>query len=236
MTVSSSSKSTTRSRQPIPASAPTASKTYTTHDFSQLIVACCSSVLVSLLYFALPDKISIGPQWLIAALTGIIVLILIAGLILHERMNVHYLIHFSVYALMAIDSLAVVGSLVLLMTHLPSFPSGKELLKPAILLWSCMVLVFSLWYWRVDGGGPIHRRHSGHIAGDFLFPQQANGNQGTWAAGFVDYLFLAFCSATALSPADVQPLSQRAKLLMMVEAVMSMLILVLLVARSVNIL
>ncbi|MDE3231027.1 MAG: hypothetical protein KGO05_14200, partial [Chloroflexota bacterium] len=69
----------------------------------------------------------------------------------------------------------------------------------------------------------------------FLFPQQQGGNKTGWRAGFVDYLFLAFCSATALSPADTDPLTRRAKLLMMIEAITSMLVLVLLLARFVNI-
>ena len=69
-----------------------------------------------------------------------------------------------------------------------------------------------------------------------MFPQQANRNDGTWAPQFVDYLFVAFTGATALSPADTYPLTPTAKLLMMTEAMLSLIIIVLLAARAVNIL
>jgi uncharacterized membrane protein len=94
--------------------------------------------------------------------------------------------------------------------------------------------MFSEWYWEMDGGGPVGRHHRGHMAQDFLFPQQQDGK--SFAPGFVDYVFLAFCFATAFSPADTVPLTQRAKLLVMAEALLSMLIITLLIARSVNIL
>ncbi len=102
-------------------------------------------------------------------------------------------------------------------------------------LWVSNVLVFASWYWEVDGDGPVKRHRSGHQAADFQFPQQQGGNRTGWRAGFVDYLFLAFCSATALSPADTMPLTRRAKLLMMVEAMLSMLVLLLIVARFTNV-
>ena len=95
--------------------------------------------------------------------------------------------------------------------------------------------MFATWYWEIDGGGPRKRLIAGHQAADFQFPQQIGGNTSGWAPGFIDYLFLAFCSATALSPADTMPLARRAKLLMMGEALISLLILFLLVARAVNI-
>jgi hypothetical protein len=94
-------------------------------------------------------------------------------------------------------------------------------------------LIFSVWYWEIDGDGPARRHVKGHSLADFLFPQYTIGV--TFAPGFVDYVFLAFNFATALSPADTAPLTPRAKLPMMAEALISLSILVLLVARSVNI-
>jgi uncharacterized membrane protein len=76
---------------------------------------------------------------------------------------------------------------------------------------------------------------AGHQAADFQFPQQVGGNQSKWEAGFIDYLFLAFCFATALSPADTPPLTRRAKLQMMVQALISLVIVVVLIGRSINI-
>jgi uncharacterized membrane protein len=107
-------------------------------------------------------------------------------------------------------------------------------LRAGVLLWLSNILVFAVWYWEIDGDGPVHRHQRGHPAADFLFPQQSMDRP--FAPGFVDYLFLAFGFATALSPADTAPLTPRAKLLMMSEALISITIIALLVARSVNIL
>ena len=113
---------------------------------------------------------------------------------------------------------------------------GSFLLRSAALLWITNILVFALWYWEFDGGGPHKRHKSGHQAADFMFPQQADGNKTGWVPEFVDYLFVAFTGATALSPADTLPLSRPAKLLMVTEAMLSLIIIVLLAARAVNIL
>jgi uncharacterized membrane protein len=104
----------------------------------------------------------------------------------------------------------------------------------AALLWFFNILVFALWYWELDGGGPWKRHLSGHQAADFLFPQQVSGN--SWVPHFLDYLFLAFTGATALSPADTFPLSRLAKTLMMIEAILSLTVVAVLAARAVNIL
>jgi hypothetical protein len=109
------------------------------------------------------------------------------------------------------------------------------LLRAAALLWASNILVFGLWYWQIDGGGPLKRHLSQHQAADFMFPQQAEGNPGRWVPHFLDYLFLAFTASTALSPADTFPLTRPAKMLMMVESIIAMTIIVLLAARAVNI-
>ncbi|HLY30848.1 MAG TPA: hypothetical protein VKQ36_07450, partial [Ktedonobacterales bacterium] len=138
-------------------------------------------------------------------------------------------------ALLVVVTVAQVGSIALLVINLPHLPKGGELLRAAGLIWGLNVLVFSVWYWETDGGGPARRRRMGHRAADFQFPQQANGDPGRWKPGFIDYLFLAFCTATALSPADTVPLTRLAKGLMIIESLISMLSLVLLIGRSINI-
>jgi hypothetical protein len=111
-------------------------------------------------------------------------------------------------------------------------------------LWITNILVFASWYWRLDAGGPRARELRGvHTDGAFLFPQmtlkhQAKhdmGQQG-WSPGFVDYLFLAFNTSTAFSPTDSPVLSSWAKILMMIQALISFATVVLLAARAVNIL
>jgi uncharacterized membrane protein len=130
----------------------------------------------------------------------------------------------------------MVGSIVLLIKTLPEHKEAPQsLLRSAAALWITNILVFALWYWRLDAGGPNQRDlRSHHHEGAFLFPQMTM-RHGTWSPQFVDYLFLAFNTSTALSPADTQALSRWAKLLMMAQALISLTIIVLLVARSVNI-
>lgn len=115
----------------------------------------------------------------------------------------------------------------------------KTLLLSAVALWVTNILVFALWYWRLDAGGPHEReRVPGHKEGAFLFPQMNLGtiSDPNWSPNFVDYLFLAFNTSTALSPTDTPALSRWAKILMMIQATISLTILALLAARAVNIL
>ena len=100
------------------------------------------------------------------------------------------------------------------------------------------VIAFALWFWNIDRGGPALRGLGRHQSQDFLFPQYAlpTPNDGEWSPGFVDYVFLSFTNATAFSPTDTLPLSQRAKLLMMAQAAISLLVVALVAARAVNIL
>ena len=124
------------------------------------------------------------------------------------------------------------------------------LLRSAAVLWVTNVLVFAGWYWRLDAGGPNARDvRSAHVRGAFLFPQMLlpgadaamasddlGAPQTSWHPGFVDYLFLAFTASTAFSPTDVPVLSRWAKLMMMVQAVISFTSVAVIAARAVNIL
>jgi hypothetical protein len=98
--------------------------------------------------------------------------------------------------------------------------------------------VFALWYWEVDRGGPTIRGHADQRDPDLLFPQMATHELGQsgWMPGFVDYLYLSFTNATAFSPTDTMPLSVRANLPMMVEALASITTVVMVAGRAVNIL
>ena len=140
----------------------------------------------------------------------------------------------------------IIVSIVLLITVLltDAHASAKELLRSAAVLWLANVLVFALWYWHLDAGGP-HQRDliPGHCYGAFLFPQMTMtpeerkiAGQAGWSPGFVDYLFLAFNTSTALSPADTAALSRWAKCLMMLQSLLSLTLVALIAARAVNIL
>jgi len=111
-------------------------------------------------------------------------------------------------------------------------------------LWVSNILVFASWYWRLDAGGPNEREVRGtHTGGAFLFPQMILDPdmkrqmwEEYWSPGFVDYLFLAFNTSTAFSPTDVPVLTRWAKLMMMVQSIISLSTVVVLAARAVNIL
>ncbi|HLJ56515.1 MAG TPA: hypothetical protein VKT77_15860 [Chthonomonadaceae bacterium] len=190
---------------------------------------------------ALPNSLSVGPRWLLLVIVGLLSIPLVIthnrG---HQRMN-----HLLGQLTAAIVTIFMVWSLVLLIVALPSHKETPiELLKSAALLWITNVLVFASWYWRLDAGGPNVRDMRGvHCSGAFLFPQMTlapehaeEGAGPVWAPQFVDYLFLAFNTSTALSPADTAVLSRWAKMLSMTQASISLTIIVILAARAVNIL
>ncbi len=145
-------------------------------------------------------------------------------------------------------SLLLVGSVSMVVHNLVSPTAQKEspmqLLTSAAALWAANILIFACWYWRIDAGGPIERdqRHR-HEEGAFLFPQMTmtlemreQTGMEHWSPGFVDYLFLAFNTSTALSPADTGALTRWAKVLMMLQSLISLTIIILMAARAVNIL
>jgi hypothetical protein len=198
----------------------------------QIVLATVAATLIGAAYLKLPDQLTVGPTWLLLVLEAVFVIpLLYSAFVQHLR---HETIRVLRLGLQGALILAMVSSVGLLISHLHDIGSGGQLIQPAVILWLSNILMFSEWYWEMDGGGPVGRHHRGHKAQDFLFPQQQGGQ--SFAPGFVDYVFLAFCFATAFSPADTSPLTQRAKLLVMAEALLSMLIITLLIARSVNIL
>jgi hypothetical protein len=116
--------------------------------------------------------------------------------------------------------------------------NGRDLLRAAIHIWCASVLVFALWFWQLDSGGPAARRSRGGGTPDFLFTQQAAPGfaPSGWQPRFLDYLYVSFTASTAFSPTDTMPLTQWAKMLMLVEGAASMLLLLTVAARAVNIL
>lgn len=117
-------------------------------------------------------------------------------------------------------------------------PSGQSLLLDALNIWFTNVVIFALWYWNIDRDGPAARGLSPRAKPDFLFPQMMGGGDENpaWTPGFIDYFYVSFTNATAFSPTDTMPLSPRSKLLMALEAFVSLLTVGLVAARAVNIL
>ena len=115
----------------------------------------------------------------------------------------------------------------------------SELLLTGAAIWLTNVIVFGLWYWEFDRGGPVARAHAVKQYPDFLFPQMGSPPELTppdWEPEFVDYLYFSFTNATAFSPTDVMPLSRWAKLTMLAQSAVSLMTVALVIARAVNIL
>ena len=100
------------------------------------------------------------------------------------------------------------------------------------------MLLFTVWYWGLDRGGPLARRLEVLCAPDFLFPQMTEPTLGgmDWRAGYVDYFYTSFTNASAFSPTDTMPLSPAAKMLMLVQSLTSLVTIGMVLARAVNIL
>ncbi len=142
--------------------------------------------------------------------------------------------------LTAIVSLANLGSLILLIQALISghAGNGRTLLVDAVNIWATNVIAFALWYWNSDRSSPAARGLVSDPRADFLFSNMTTEAKTgrPWAPGFLDYLYLSFTNSTALSPADTLPITQRAKMLMMLEACISLSTIAIVAARAVNIL
>jgi uncharacterized membrane protein len=193
------------------------------------------------LRLALPESLSAGPDWLLIAIVGLL-LIPIVWSRRHGLDNLNKILGYIVTGVVTVD---MIWSLYLLVAALPSHKeSPRDMLRSAAALWVTNILVFASWYWRLDAGGPHARELRGvHADGAFLFPQmsldqQAKRSMGEqdWSPNFVDYLFLAFNTSTAFSPTDSPVLSRWAKIMMMVQSLISFATVALLAARAVNIL
>lgn len=205
----------------------------TSENVAPRVTALIGILATGLLYLALPPKLIVGPAWLLLVIEAIFVVPLIIETLTEWELS-HTAKRMLVLIPLGMITLALVSGVVLLIVTLPRDQHATNLLRSGALLWVLNILTFALWYWQLDGGGPRQRHLDGHRAVDFIFPQQAKGEQ--WAPHFLDYLFLAFTGATALSPADTNPLTRLAKMLMMSEAILSLIIIGVLVARAVNIL
>jgi hypothetical protein len=188
------------------------------------------------LHLILPGQLRFGPGWMMVVLVSVLLIpTVIAHRVGRNELN-RVLGHLVLGSLTA----SLIWSLALLISRLPSHSDSPQiLLQAAVTLWVANILIFASWYWRLDAGGPNARDlRPSHLEGAFLFPQMMVSNQRSrsWRPGFVDYLFLAFNSSTAFSPTDVPVLSRWAKLMMMIQALISLATLAIVAARAVNIL
>jgi uncharacterized membrane protein len=197
--------------------------------------AAVALLAVGALYGVLSDDLTLIPR---AFLVGFVAVLLVPLLTAHLRGSYRLARAFG-FGVIGLVTVALVVSVFLLVSSSLRGGTGTSapaLLQDAALLWVINVVTFAVWYWEIDGGGPAQRRQEEHHSEDFLFPQMNLGDKTAhdWSPGFVDYLFLAFNTSTAFSPTDTAFLSRRAKVLMMVQALLSLLMLAVLVGRAIN--
>jgi hypothetical protein len=194
-------------------------------------------VVAGTVYSALPSALSIGPRWLLFTIVATLGVI---NSFVHRR-GMHRTNTIIGYIAEIILTVFLLSSVVMLVIGLPGKKvDASQLLSSAAAMWVCNVVLFALWYWRLDAGGPYVRHKRGkHTEGAFLFPPMTNDGHEMvdedWIPHFVDYLFLSFNTSTALSPTDTPVISRWAKLLVMVQALISLTLVAVLAARAVNI-
>ena len=214
-----------------------------------------SVALIAILQLLMVNRLGVGPRWLAPAFEIALLIPLSAATawtqstVRSAREEHHWRrvarqrwwIRTSALLLTAFVTLINAASLVRLVNALLAHATrtGQTLLVDAVNIWITNVIVFALWYWSIDRGGPASRGVMEPGQCDFLFPQMTLRNEpkpAVWSPGFIDYVYVAFTNASAFSPTDTMPLSQRAKLLMMAQSAISLLTLALVAARAVNIL
>ncbi len=196
--------------------------------------ATSAALVIGGIYLVVADRVALGPRWLVL---GLIVVLVVPLHVLHGR-GAHQLARTLALTLVGVVTLVVATSAIVLVTQLSSTsaPRAAVLFFDAALIWFANMLVFALWYWEVDAGGPYQRHLHGYHCIDVVFPQMTldAGTRPPWSPSFLDYLFLAFNTSTAFSPTDTLVLSRRIKLLMMTQSLISLTVIAVLAARAVN--
>jgi hypothetical protein len=206
---------------------------------------------VVVLYITLPPRLVFGPVW-VAPLLVLLVLVPLSILAPRRHSDTRRM-RFASILLIGIVTFFNLASVLLLVASLfhpekgPPHTAGL-LLRNGLQIWLTNILVFGLWYWELDGDGPDMRAQVGAATdvanADFLFPQMQMAIMGKatppridqhWKPQFYDYLYLSFTDSTAFSPADVMPLSRWAKALMTVEALISLITIAIVLARSISV-
>ena len=193
------------------------------------------------IYLALPRDLVIGPIWLVPA----VIVVLLVPTVVSHRVGRQSLNRTLGIIISGITTLALIGSVILLVRALPTHREpASQLLRSGGLLWLTNVMVFALWYWRLDGGGPSLRHKQKKFGStSFLFPQmqipQDERDQFEcvrWRPHFIDYLFVAFTQSSTFGPTDAPLLARWAKVLAMTQISISLTIVVLLISRAVGVL
>lgn len=188
------------------------------------------------LYATLPGNLILGGgvlRWIVPVLEVALIIVAAVNPVAESEHRRHVGIFLVV--LITLANASALGLLIDLLLTQAGF-NGGVLILSAIQIWTTNVMIFGLWYWEVDGGGPRRRHLDPAGPAGFLFPQWTQPEPWRWKPRFADYLYVSVTNSMAFSPTDAMPLERRIKALMAVQAAISMLTILLVAARAVNIL
>jgi hypothetical protein len=195
---------------------------------------------VTLLLTMLPDRVRVLPVWALYTL-GTVLIAPMAAVMTRAKgpwLRIERTITL-VFVMVAVSGMiADLTLLIAEMVRRSGEISGIQLLTSSVAMWVLNVLTFALLYWQIDLGGPEARANNASPRPDWLFPQEGvpQDVRPGWRPTFVDYLFLGYSTATAFSTTDLMPLTPRAKMLMMLESTISLVTIVAVMSRAINIL
>ncbi|MDE3070692.1 MAG: DUF1345 domain-containing protein [Acidobacteriota bacterium] len=198
------------------------------------------TVLVAIgVQLSLPDRLTVGPSWLLAALEAALlaVVMLATPRQLEHRHPRRRRLALAMTAFVSAANVYSLYSLARLLLH-HNTVEGRQLIIAGTLIWLTNFLIFGLWYWELDRGGPGQRAAGEDRAPDLLFPQMSDDTiePRGWRPHFVDYLYVSLTNATAFSPTDTMPLTPMAKSVMGAQSLVSLVTIGLIISRAVNIL
>jgi uncharacterized membrane protein len=195
-----------------------------------------TAIVVQLL---LPKPLTAGPSWLVPSLEGVLLigLIVVTPNVIDDEHPRRRRIALGLTAFVSAANIFSLGALTHHLLH-HNVSNGRGLIIAGVLIWLTNLLIFALWYWEMDRGGPGKRATANDGPPDFLFPQMSDDRiePRDWRPKFIDYLYVSLTNNTAFSPTDTMPLTPVAKVVMGVQSVVSLLTIGLIVSRAVNIL
>ena len=208
-------------------------------DVESRVAVSVAMAIAIVLLAVLPNRVANHPRWLIPGLAALllVIVIIVNPIRVDARARRLRPIAFALLAVVSLGNAVSAGRLIVDLVN-GSGIRPETLLLTGAAIWATNMIVFAVWYWEFDRGGPAARAEARDPYPDFLFPQMSDPQFAPpgWEPNFVDYLYLSFTNATAFSPTDTMPLASWAKLTMLGQASVSILTLVLVVARAVNIL
>jgi uncharacterized membrane protein len=187
----------------------------------------------------LPGRLTAGPAWLVPTLEGVLLigLFVVTPNVVEDEHPRRRRIALVLTAVVSAANIFSLGALTHYLLH-HNVSDGRGLIFAGVLIWLTNLLIFALWYWEMDRGGPGLRAAGRDQQPDFLFPQMSDDRiePRDWRPKFLDYMYVSLTNNTAFSPTDTMPLTAMAKSVMGVQSVVSLLTIGLIVSRAVNIL